>query len=419
MEKKKEIMEINIKIEGEPWKKAVEEAFKKANEKVKIDGFRKGKAPKDIFIKKYGKESLYADAADICVQDAYSQMLEKLGDEEIVTEPQIGLNQIDENGIEFSFKLVLKPAVKLGKYKGLKAKKAKVEVTEKEVKEAMEHMRSHYAENVVKDGKIEDGDIAIIDFEGFKDGVAFEGGKGENYSLKIGSGTFIPGFEEQLIGLKAGDEKEIRVTFPSDYHSEDLKGQPVIFKVKINEVKGIIIPEIDEEFFKDLGLEGVDTIEALEKQIKENIEAQKEANAENEYIDALLEEASANIEVEIPEIMIKEELQRMLIQYEENIKLQGITLEQFYQFTNSDEQALKDQMQPEAINRIKFRLMLEEIAKAENIDIDDEKASEEASKLANRYKMEKDEFLEEFGGLDVVKYDYKMRQAIEILKQDK
>lgn len=419
MENKKGIMEISIKVEGEPWNKAIDKAFKAANEKVKIDGFRKGKAPKDVFIKKYGKESLYADAADICLQDAYGEMLEKLGDEQIVAQPEISLNQVDENGIEFNFKLTLKPTVKLGKYKGLKTKKTKIEVTKKEIDETIEHMRSHYAENIVKEGAIAESDIAIIDFEGFKDGVAFEGGKGENYSLTIGSGTFIPGFEEQLIGLKTGDEKEINITFPEEYHSEDLKGQPVVFKVKIKEVKEVSIPEIDDEFFKDLGLDGINTIEALEEQIKENIKTQKEATAENEYIDALLEEAASTVEVEIPDAMVEEELQRMLKQYEENIKLQGITLEQFYQFTNSDEQALKEQMKPEAINRIKFRLMLEEIAKVEKIEIDDKKALEEAETLAQKYKMEKDEFLDNFGGLDMIKYDYQMRQAIEILKQDK
>ena len=419
MEKKKGIKEINIKIEGKEWEDALDKAFNKASSKVKIDGFRKGKVPKDVFLKKYGKEALYADAADLCLQSAYSEMLKQLGDEVIVAEPGIDLNQIDDKGIEFKFTLTLRPEVKLGKYKGLKTKKAKVEVTKEEINDAIEHMRSHYAENVLKDGSIEEGDIAVIDFEGFKDGVAFEGGKDENYSLKIGSGTFIPGFEEQLIGLKAGDEKEINITFPENYHSEELKGQPVVFKVKINEVKEVQIPEVDGEFFKDLGLEGVDTLEKLEQQIKENIEVQKETNAENEYIDGLLEEAAANMEVEIPEVMIEEELKRMLSQYEENLKMQGITLQQFYQFTNSDETALKDQMQPEAVNRVKFRLMLEEIAKAEKIEIDDETAEQEAEKLAKKYQMEKDEFLDNFGGLDMIKYDYQMRQAIEVLKQDK
>ena len=346
-------------------------------------------------------------------------MLEQLGDEQIVAEPAIDLEKVDENGIEFKFSLTLKPEIKLGKYKGLKAKKEEIKVTKEEIDDAIDHMRSHYAENVIKEGKIENGDIAIIDFEGFNDGVPFEGGEGENYSLKIGSGTFIPGFEEQLIGLKANDEKEIKVTFPEDYHSEELKGKEVTFKVKINEVKEIQIPEIDEEFFKDLGLEGINTIEDLQKQVEENIKAQKEVNAENEYVDALLEEAASNVEVDIPDVMIEEELQRMLKQYEEHLKMQGINLQQFYQFTNSDEEALKNQMHTEAVNRVKFRLMLEEIAKVEKIDLTDELALEEAEKLASKYQMEKEEFLKEFGGLDMVKYDYKMRQAIETLKKDK
>lgn len=411
--------EIKIKVEGEKWQTALEEALNKAIKNVKIDGFRKGKVPKNVFLKKYGKESLYADAADICLQDAYKEMLEQLGDEQIVAEPAIDLEKVDENGIEFKFSLTLKPEIKLGKYKGLKAKKEEIKVTKEEIDDAIDHMRSHYAENVIKEGKIENGDIAIIDFEGFNDGVPFEGGKGENYSLKIGSGTFIPGFEEQLIGLKANDEKEIKVTFPEDYHSEELKGKEVTFKVKINEVKEIQIPEIDEEFFKDLGLEGINTIEDLQKQVEENIKAQKEVNAENEYVDALLEEAASNVEVDIPDVMIEEELQRMLKQYEEHLKMQGINLQQFYQFTNSDEEALKNQMHTEAVNRVKFRLMLEEIAKVEKIDLTDELALEEAEKLASKYQMEKEEFLKEFGGLDMVKYDYKMRQAIETLKKDK
>ncbi len=411
--------EIKIKVEGEKWQTALEEALNKAIKNVKIDGFRKGKVPKNVFLKKYGKESLYADAADICLQDAYKEMLEQLGDEQIVAEPAIDLEKVDENGIEFKFSLTLKPEIKLGKYKGLKAKKEEIKVTKEEIDDAIDHMRSHYAENVIKEGKIENGDIAIIDFEGFNDGVPFEGGEGENYSLKIGSGTFIPGFEEQLIGLKANDEKEIKVTFPEDYHSEELKGKEVTFKVKINEVKEIQIPEIDEEFFKDLGLEGINTIEDLQKQVEENIKAQKEVNAENEYVDALLEEAASNVEVDIPDVMIEEELQRMLKQYEEHLKMQGINLQQFYQFTNSDEEALKNQMHTEAVNRVKFRLMLEEIAKVEKIDLTDELALEEAEKLASKYQMEKEEFLKEFGGLDMVKYDYKMRQAIETLKKDK
>lgn len=412
----KNTKEIIIKIDGAEWKDAQDKAFKKANEKVKIDGFRKGKAPKDVFIKKYGIESLYMDAADLVLEKAYTQMLQDNKDLEIVARPDIEIKSINEDGIEFKFVLTLKPEVKLGKYKKLGVKKEKVEVSKEEINAAIDSMRNRYAENVVKEGKIENGDIAVIDFEGFLDGKPFEGGKGENYSLTIGSNTFIPGFEEQLIGLSAGDEKDLDITFPEDYHAEDLKGKPVVFKVKVNEVKEIKIPELDKEFFEDLGFEGVDTKEKLEAEIEKNIIAHKEAEAENKYIDAVLEEAAKNCEVDIPEAMISDELDRMVKQYEEHLKMQGLTLEQLYQFTNSNEEALKEQMKEEATKRVKFRLMLEEIAKAEKIEISDEEAKKEAAKLAEQYQIKEEEFLNMFGGLEMVKYDGKMRKAIEILK---
>lgn len=409
--------EIVIKVDGKKWQDALDEAYKKANKTAKIDGFRPGKAPKEIFMKKYGKESLYHDAMNMCVDDAYDKMLEENKDLEIVAQPILSLNSVDESGVEFKFILTLKPTVKLGQYKDLGVKKDIVKVTKKEISENIESMRKRYAENVPKDGKLENGDIAIIDFEGFKDGVAFEGGKGENYSLTIGSNTFIPGFEEQLIGMEKGEEKNINVTFPEDYHSEDLKGKPVIFKVKLNEIKMVKIPELDDDFFADLGLDGINSKEALEKQVKENLTVQKEQAAENKYFDDLLEAASKNVKVDIPHAMIHEEIDRMLRQYEENLKMQGLTLEQFYQFTNSNEQALKDQMHEEAEKRVLYRLMLEEIAKQEKIEIDDKQANEEAEKLASKYQLPKDEFLKLFGGLEMVKYDLMMRGAMEVLKK--
>ena len=411
--------EITIKIEGKEWEEALDKAFKKANKKAKIDGFRPGHAPKDVFLKKYGKESLMADAADLCINDAYLKMLEENKDLEIVAEPELGLKSLDEKGVEFIFKLTLKPEVKLGKYKGLKVKKDSTKVTEEEIDETIMTMRNRYAENQIKDGKVEDGDIAVIDFEGFKDDVAFEGGKGEDYSLKIGSHTFIPGFEEQIIGMEKGESKDINVTFPEDYHSEDLKGQPVVFKVTVKEIKETIIPELSKEFFEDLGLEGVNDEKSLRAQVKENIKARKEMDSENKYIDELLKAAIKNMKVEVPDVMVNEEVDRMLGQYEENLKMQGLTLEQFYQFTNSDESALKEQMKEEALNRVKSRLLLEEIAKVEKIEVSDSEADEEAKKLAEKYGMKVDEFLAAFGGIDMIKYDSKMRQAIEILKLEK
>lgn len=417
MEKNNE-KEITITIEGKEWKDAIDKAFEEANKKVKIDGFRPGKAPKDVFYKKYGKESLFLDAADIVLNDAYKKMIDENKDLKIVAQPQVALRSISEEKVEFNFTLTTYPEVKLGKYKKLGVEKESVEVTEEEIKNAIDEMRNRYAENITKDGAIEEGNIAIIDFDGYKDGVAFEGGKAENYSLEVGSHTFIPGFEEQLVGLKAGDEKDIEVTFPEDYHAEDLKGQKAIFKIKVNEVKEVKIPELDKDFFEDLGMEGIDSEESLRKQVTENIEAHKEHHAEDHFIDSLLEKAMEGMTVDVPEAMVTEEVDRMLRQYEENLKMQGITLEQFYQFTNSDEAALKDQMKEEALKRVKERLLLEAIKEQEKIEATEEEVEKEADSLATKYNMKKDEFLKLFGGLEMVKYDLEMRKAIEFLKDN-
>lgn len=413
---KPNIKEFEIKIEGAKWEEAIEKSFQKANANAKIDGFRPGKAPKDVFIKKYGKESLYLDAADLSIQDAYDELLKDIADLEIVAQPSVNIKDLDESGVTYVFTVTTKPEVKLGKYKGLDVVKEEVSVTDEEVAAALEKTLEQHAEEVIKDGAVENGDTAVIDFEGFKDDVAFEGGKGEDHPLVIGSNTFIPGFEEQLIGMKKDEEKEINVTFPEDYHSEDLKGSEVVFKVKVKEIKTTEIPELTEEFFEDLGLEGINSKESLEQQLRENIEAQKTTETENKYIDALLVEAAKTTEIDIPQVMIDEEISRMMGQYEENLKMQGLTLDLYYQFTNSTEDQLKDQMKEEATNRVKYRLMLEEIAKVEKIEITDEKAAEEADILAKRYQMEKEEFLNAFGGIEMVKYDLQMRGAIDILK---
>jgi trigger factor len=411
-------LEITIKIEGKEWEDAIDKAFVEANKTAKIDGFRPGKAPKAVFMKKYGKESLFFDAADLVLDDAYHKMIEENKDIEIVAQPSVALKSIDEKYVEFVFTLTKKPDVKLGKYKKLGIKKEEVKVTKEEIDHALEETLNRYSENITKDGSVENGDVAIIDFEGFKDGVAFEGGKGENYSLTIGSNTFIPGFEEQLIGVKAGETKEINVTFPENYHSDDLKGLEATFKVKVNEVKTIKVPELNKDFFDDLGMEGIDSEETLRKQLEENIHAHKELHAENDFIDALLVKAIENMEVDVPDVMVDDEINRMLKQYEENLKMQGITLEQFYQFTNSDEEALKNQMKEEALKIVKERLLLEEIAKEEKIEVNDEDAEKEADVLATQYQMKKDEFLNLFGGIEMVKYDLKMRKALEVIKDN-
>lgn len=413
----KNIKEITINVIGKEWEKAIDKAYDRASKKAKIDGFRPGKAPKEVFMKKYGKESLYMDAADICINEAYVKTLDENKDLEIVAQPSLDLKSVDASGVEFTITLTLKPEVKLGKYKGLKVKKDEVKVTAKEIDEAIHQMQHKYAEAIIKDGAVAMGDTAIIDFKGFKDGILFDGGTGEAYALEIGSNTFIPGFEEQVIGMKKGDTKDIEVSFPKDYHSEDLKGQPVTFKVTVNEIKGVVVPELNDQFYADLGMEGINDEVSLKKQVEENIKARKEVEVEQKYVDDILEAASKNMTVEVPDSMIDEESHRMVHQYEDNLKMQGLTLEQFFEYTHSNEESLKEQMKDEAKKRVLFRLMLEAIAKAEKIEVSEADALNEAETLAKKYQMETDKFLELFGGIAMVKYDMQMRQAIEVLKK--
>lgn len=417
MEKNKNLKEVEIKISGKEWEEALKEAYKCENKNAKIKGFRPGKAPYDVFVKTYGIESLFMDASNHAIEAAYNKMIEENKDLQIAAQPVVDIKAIDEKSITYVFTLTLKPEIKLGKYKKLDVEKEKVTVTKKEITETIDHMREHYKENVIKEGKVAKGDIAVIDFEGFKDGVAFPGGKGENYSLEIGSNTFIPGFEDQLIGMKKGEEKDINVTFPEDYHAEDLKGAPVVFKVKVNEIKEVVIPEIGKEFFEDLGMEGIDTLEALEKQVKENIKASKEHEVEEKYIDALLNKIAETTEVDIPETMINDETDRMVEQFAEQISMQGITLEQFFQFTNSNKDALKDQYHDEAIKRIKSRLIIEEIIKKEKIEVTDEDVDKECDEIAKQYNMTKEEVKKQYGdNLDYIKYDLEVRKAFDIIK---
>ena len=411
------VHKVNVKIEGADWTKALDQAFARKQKTVKVDGFRAGKVPRDIFEKKFGKEALFLDAADMSVQVAY---IKAMTDSKLipVTQPEVDIKSIDENGVEFVFTITTKPEVVVKKYKGLNVKPGKVEVTDEEVNHELGHLLERYTELVVKEeGKVENGDIAVIDFEGFKDGVAFDGGKGENYSLEIGSNTFIPGFEEQVIGMATGEEKDLNVTFPEEYGAADLAGQPVVFKVKVNEIKQKVARELDEEFFEDLGMEGINSEETLKEQIKESIKAQKEMEVENKYVDELLEAVAKNVEVDVPQAMVDEETDRLLGRFEEQMKMQGISLDLYYQFTQSNEEALRSQMEKEAYNNVLYRLMLEQIMTEEKIEVTKEEAEKEAEELAAKYQMDKAEFLKQFGGIDMVQYDLEVRKTIELLKE--
>ena len=408
--------EVTVKIDGDAWKNATDKVFAKKQKTVKVDGFRQGKVPRNIYEKKFGKESLYLDAADAVLQDAYAKAMD---DSKLVpvVQPEVNLKNIGEEGVEFTFKIITKPEVKVNKYKGLNIKLEEVEVTDEEINHELSHLLERYTELVTKDGEVKNGDVAIIDFEGFKDGEAFDGGKGENYSLEIGSNTFIPGFEEQVIGMKAGDEKDLNVTFPEDYGAKDLAGAPVVFKVKVNEVKEKKTRELDEDFFEDLGMEGIDSEDKLKAEIKESIKAQKEMDAENKYVDSLLEGVSKNVEVDIPEEMVNEEVDRLMGRFAEQMKMQGISLDLYYQFTGSNEEQLRSQMEKEAFNNVLYRLMIEEIQQIEKIVVSDEDAEKEAEELAKKYQMDKEDFLNQFGGLEMVKYDLEVRKVIELLKE--
>ncbi len=410
--------EITITIDGQEWEKALDKAFQMKVKNVTVDGFRKGKCPRNIYEKKYGKESLYLDAAEASVQKAYQKLIDEHKEIVPVVQPKVDIHSIDDEKVEFLFTIITAPEVKIKKYKGLSVEKQKVEVTKEEIEHEMGHLLEKYTELVTKEkGKVEKGNVAIIDFEGFKDGVAFEGGKGENYSLEIGSNTFIPGFEDQIIGMKQGEEKEIHVTFPEDYMAEDLKGKDVIFKVKVNEIKEKQARELDKEFFEDLGMEGVDTKEKLEKEIESSIKANKEMEAENAHIDKILEEVGKQVDVDIPEEMVEEQIDNMIHRFEHQLQMQGLNLDVYLKYTNSDRQALRNQMEKDAYQHVLYRLMLEEIVKLEKVEVTEEEVDKEIKTVSEKYNMSEEDFIKEFGGRDMIKYDLEMRKVIELLKE--
>ena len=404
-------------VEGEEWKKALTASFNKNVKEVKVDGFRKGKCPRDIYEKKYGIESLYNEAINVVLPDLYSKVLKESKLEPVV-QPSIDIKSIDKDKAELEFTIITAPEVKIKKYKGLEVKKDTVKVTKEEIKEEIEKLRNQYAEIVIKTDKIVNGDTAVIDFEGFKDDVAFEGGKGENYPLEVGSNTFIPGFESQLIGLKTDDKKDIKVTFPEDYPNADLKNKEVVFKVTVHEVKTRSIPEINDDFFKDLALDGVNSLEKLEEHCKNLVKDRKEQEAENKYVNDVLDAVAKETKIDLPEELIHEEIHHMVDNYSERLKMQGLTLEQFMQMTNTTMDKLEEQLKPEAEKNITYRYMLEEISKQEKINVTDKAAEKEAEKLAEMYQMTKEELIQAIGGLDMIKYDLKVKKTIDFLKEN-
>lgn len=407
---------LTIEVDADKFNDALDQAFKKVVKDIQVPGFRKGKMPRGLFEKRFGVESLYQDAVDIILPTAYMEAVDETGIEP-VDQPEIDIEQIEKGkNLIFTAKVTVKPEVKLGDYKGLEVEEENTEVTDEDVAEELKRRQEQQAELVVKEeGEIVDGDTAVIDFEGFLDGEAFEGGKGENHSLEIGSGSFIPGFEEQLIGKKAGEETEVNVTFPEEYHAEDLAGKDAVFKVKIHEVKQKELPELDDEFAKDLDDE-VETLDELKEKIKKQLTEQRETEADNKKRESLVEQASENAEVDIPEAMIETELDRMMQEFEQRLQMQGMNLEMYTQFSGQDEDQLKEQMKEDAGKRVKTNLTLEAIAEAENVEVTEEDVEKELESMASLYNMELDQIKQALGGnTAALKEDLKFRKAIDVL----
>ena len=406
-----------LKLEGKEWKDCLKEAFEKKRKDIKMDGFRKGQVPYDIYVKKAGVETLYMDAVDMAVDMLYAKLL---SDPKTITPaatPAIDIKDIGNDHIEVEFTLVESPKVELGKYKKLGIKKDKVEVTDDEVEHELGHLKEQFVEvkSLGDDAEVREGDVAVIDFEGFKDGVAFKGGKGENYSLEIGSHTFIPGFEEALIGLKKGDKKDVNVVFPENYHSEELKGQPVVFKVEVKEVKERVFPEFDKDFFADLNVGGVESLDDLKKYIKENKEAEKSKQLEDEYLFKCLDKVVEGSKFDIPEEMTEDETNRLVKEFSEKLSYQGLKLEDYLKYINSNINDFKATLKDEANKRVGYRLIMDAIIENEKIEVSDEELESELKKTSEQYKMSVEDFLKEIGNKELFKYNLLMRKAMEIV----
>ncbi|TMU85737.1 trigger factor [Bacillus sp. BHET2] len=406
---------LTIEVEAAKVNEGLDAAFKKVVKQVNVPGFRKGKMPRGMFEKRFGVESLYQDALDFILPEAYAKAIEETGIDPI-DRPEIDVEQMEQGkDLVFTAKVQVKPEVKLGEYKGLEVEKVETEVTAEDVEAELTSLQEKQAELAVKEeGKAEEGNTVTMDFEGFVDGEAFEGGQAENYSLELGSGQFIPGFEEQLVGVTTGEEKEVEVSFPEEYHAAELAGKPATFKVKVHEIKAKELPALDDEFAKDAD-EEVETLAELKEKIENRLQESKKNEAETAVRETLVNKASDNAEVEIPEVMVKAEVDRMMQEFEQRLQMQGMNLELYFQFSGQTEEDLRAQMTEDAGKRVRTNLTLEAIAAAENLEVTDEEAEEEVNKMAEQYNMSADNIKQALGGLDTLKADLKVRKAVEFL----
>lgn len=409
--------QINYKVSGEEWSKAKDKAFAKVSKNAKVDGFRQGKVPRNVFEKKYGTGDIVRSAMEDLIDAKYGEIIvtEKLIP---AVEPKLEIVSADDDGFEVNITIITDPEVKLGKYKELKVKKDKVEVTKEEIEHEVGHILDRFAELVSKDGAVEEGDTAIIDFKGFKDNEEFEGGSAEGYSLEIGSHSFIPGFEEGVVGMKKEESKDIKLTFPEDYMAKDLAGKEVVFNVTVHDIKKRVIPDLDEEFFKDLDMEGVTNKEELNKVFEEEIKTQKEHDTENKFVEDLLAKASSNMTIEIPEEIIDAEADKMYKDFVKRLEMQGVNEELYYAYAGVKKEDIMKDIKKEAETRLKYRYLLEAIIKEEKIEIKDKDVDKEIAKIAKNYNVTEEEIMKEFGSKEVLKYNMAMEKAVEVLKEN-
>ena len=415
----KNMAKLTIEVPADDLEKALQSAYMKQKNKISLPGFRKGKVPRQMIEKMYGAEIFYDDAANELIPKAYAEAYDEC-DLEIVSRPEINVVQIEKGkAFIFTADVATKPEVTLGEYKGLEVDKVSTRVTQKDVDAKIQEEAEKNARTItVEDRAVQDGDEVILDFEGFVDGEAFEGGKGENYPLTIGSGSFIPGFEEQLVGAETEKEVEVKVTFPEEYHAEELKGKEAVFKCTVHEIKAKELPEIDDEFAAEVS--EFDTLDEYKADVKAKIKEEKASEGKRKQEDQVVEQAIKNASYEIPEAMIDTQVMQMADEFAQRMQSQGLTMEQYFQFTGMTAEKMMEELKPQAVKRIETRLVLEAVAKAENIEISDEKLDEEITKMAEAYKMEADK-LKEFMGENEkkqMKEDMAVQEAVTFLVEN-
>lgn len=412
----KNMVKLVIEVSSETFETGLNKAYNKNKNKINVPGFRRGKAPRKMIEKLYGESFFFEEAANMIIPEAYAEAFEESG-LDIVSQPKIDVVQL-EQGKPFIFEaqVAIRPEVELGQYKGVEISKVDSEVTDADIEEELKKIQEQNSRIVtIEDRAVQDGDMTVIDFEGFIDGVAFDGGKGDNYPLTIGSHSFIDNFEEQLIGMNIGDEKEVHVTFPENYHAENLKGKPAMFKVKVNEIKEKLLPDLDDDFASDVS--DFDTLDEYKEDLKKTIGEKKESEAKTKRQNEAVDKAVENSKMDIPNAMIDTQVQRMVEDFSQRLQQQGLTIEQYFQYTGLTPDKIISDMKPEAERRIKNSLVLTAVAKAENIEISDDEYEEELKKMAETYHMDIEKIKELTGEEQAgqIKEDMKIQKAVELI----